>query len=107
MNIREIQNQLAAFAAERDWDQFHTPKNLCMALSAEAGELTEHFQWVTAQESASLPPKNKEAAAYELADVFIYALRLADKLGIDLEDTVKRKMKLNAEKYPACPLTPG
>ena len=100
MNIREIQDQLAAFAAERDWDRFHSPKNLCMALSAEAGELTDHFQWVTEQESASLPPESKQAAAYELADVFIYALRLADKLGIDLEDTVQRKMKLNAKKYP-------
>jgi dCTP diphosphatase len=101
MNIRQIQDQLAAFAAERDWDRFHSPKNLCMALSAEAGELTDHFQWVTEQESACLAPEHRQAAAYELADVFIYALRLADKLGIDLEDTVQRKMKLNAEKYPA------
>lgn len=101
MDIRKIQAQLAAFAAERDWDRFHSPKNLCMALSAEAGELTEHFQWRTEQESASLPPQDKEAVSYEIADVVIYALRLADRLGIDLEDAVNRKMKLNARKYPA------
>ena len=92
--------ELRRFAAERDWEQFHDPKNLAMALSVEAGELMEHFQWLTAAESAALPPERREAVALELADVLLYLVRLADRLDVDLLAAATRKIVLNAEKYP-------
>ncbi|MGF1643696.1 MAG: nucleotide pyrophosphohydrolase [Thiotrichales bacterium] len=92
--------RLRAFAAERDWDQFHSPKNFAMALIAEAAEVVEHFQWLTQEQSRNLPESTRQEVAHELADVFIYLIRLADKLDIDLLAAVEEKIELNARKYP-------
>lgn len=101
MNIEEIQARLADFARERDWDQFHSPKNLSMALAGEVGELLEVFQWLTEEQSrpSSLTENQLAAATDELADVLIYALRLADKLGINLQDAITTKINKNALRY--------
>jgi dCTP diphosphatase len=99
--LRELQKQLRAFAVERDWDQFHSPKNLSMALAVEAAELVERFQWLTEAQSAHLEPARLDEVRMELADVFIYLLRLADKLDVDLVAAAADKMVLNAIKYPA------
>ena len=99
--IDDLSARLKAFANERDWDQFHAPKNLVMALSVEAAELTEHFQWLTEEQSLSLDKAKLDEVAYEMADVFIYLVRLATKLGVDLPNVVEEKMKMNAAKYPA------
>jgi len=102
MDIKHYQEELARFAGERDWDQFHTPKNLSMALAREASELLEIFQWLTGEQSCAIAENSGEAAraAEEIADVLIYLLRLADKLNIDIEAAVVRKMGLSAQKYP-------
>jgi dCTP diphosphatase len=100
-SIDELRRQLREFARERDWEQFHSPKNLAMALIVEAAELVEHFQWLTQAESRSLDPDRREQVAQELADVFIYLVRLADRLDVDLLDAAERKIALNARKYPA------
>ena len=100
MNIDDLAARLRAFARERDWEQFHAPKNLAMALAVEAAELMEHFQWLTEEQSAALSQAAKEQAAAELADVFIYTVRLADRLGVDLEPAVEAKILANAAKYP-------
>lgn len=100
-DIDELKQRLRDFAAERDWEQFHSPKNLAMALIVEAAELVEHFQWLTEAESGALPAEKREPVAQELADVFIYLVRLADRLDIDLLDAAERKIALNAKKYPA------
>ena len=97
-NLRE---QLRKFAAARDWDQFHSPKNLAMALSAEAGELLETFQWLTEEQSRRLAPEALAAASDEVADVLLYLIRLSDKLGIDPIAVTNRKLLANAKKYPA------
>lgn len=101
MNIEEIQARLAEFAKERDWEQFHSPKNLSMALAGEVGELLEIFQWLTEEQSrkSSLSEDQLAAASDELADVLIYALRLADRLDIDLEDAISKKINKNALRY--------
>ena len=96
-----LRDRLRRFAAERDWDQFHSPKNLAMALIAEAAELVEHFQWLTEAQSRALPPDKRAQVADELADVLVYAVRLADKLGIDLLAATAKKMDRNEAKYPA------
>ncbi|MDH5571590.1 MAG: nucleotide pyrophosphohydrolase [Gammaproteobacteria bacterium] len=98
--LTELQKKLKAFAQERDWEQFHSPKNLVMALSVEASELLEHFQWLTEQQSSTLDTDKKQEVAYEMADIFIYLLRLASELDVDLEKSVYEKIKINAEKYP-------
>jgi NTP pyrophosphatase (non-canonical NTP hydrolase) len=85
----------------RDWDQFHAPKNLAMALTVEAAELAEHFQWLSAAESGRLDARAKAEVADELADVLVYLVRLADKLGVDLAAAARRKMAKNRAKYPA------
>lgn len=102
MDIHKHQQFLRKFADERNWDQFHTPKNLVMALAGEAGELLDVFQWLTPDESTSdnLGEATRKAAKEEMADVFIYLIRLADKLNIDLEQAFIEKMKKNALKYP-------
>ena len=97
MNIKEIQDKLAKFAKERDWDQFHSPKNLVMALTSEVGELNELFQWLSEKESENL---DNDEVKQEIADIFIYLLRLCDKLGIDIEEAAKEKIEINAKKYP-------
>lgn len=100
MDIDALQKRLADFASERDWEQFHSPKNLAMALAAEAGELVEEFQWLTEDQSANLDATKKQAVAHELADVLIYLVRLADRLDVDLDIAVAEKIRINAEKYP-------
>jgi len=99
-SLEHIRNRLREFAAARDWDQFHSPKNLAMALIVEAAELVEHFQWLTEAQSAALPPEKLAEVEQELADIQIYLIRLADKLHIDLEQAVTRKIELNEQKYP-------
>jgi NTP pyrophosphatase (non-canonical NTP hydrolase) len=101
--IPDLQRLLREFAAERDWEQFHTPKNLVMALAAEVGELTEIFQWLTPDQSAAMVANPVQASRVreEIADVFAYLLRLADVLGIDLETSLIEKAAQNAAKYPA------
>jgi NTP pyrophosphatase (non-canonical NTP hydrolase) len=96
-----LQQRLREFARERDWDQFHSPKNLAMALIAESAELVEHFQWLTEAQSAQLPDAKLREVEQELADVFLYLLRLADKLNVDLLAAAAHKIELNARKYPA------
>jgi dCTP diphosphatase len=98
--FEDLSRRLAEFAAERDWEQFHSPKNLAMALAAEAGELLEHFQWLTEEQSRTLPDEERDAIALELADIQLYLVRLADKLGLDLVQAAHRKISLNAERYP-------
>ena len=102
MNIEEIRRRLSGFASERNWDQFHTPKNLSMALSVEAAELLEIFQWLTDEQSKQIVNNEKEMALVkqEIADVFIYLIRLADKLGVDIEKAVLDKIEQNEKKYP-------
>ena len=100
-DLEELKQRLRTFAAERDWEQYHSPKNLAMALIVEAAELVEHFQWLTEAQSRELDPAKREQVAQELADVFIYLVRLADRLDIDLLAAAARKIALNAEKYPA------
>ena len=99
-SLQSLAARLARFAAERDWDQFHNPKNLAMALAGEAGEVLEHFQWLTPEEAASLSPATRDAVALECADVLLFLLRLADKLDIDLTAAARRKMAINAKRYP-------
>lgn len=99
--LLSLQRRLAAFAAARDWDQFHSPKNLAMALSVEAAELVEEFQWLTEAQSKNLDADRRERVRLELADVFIYVLRPADKLGVDLASAADDKIALNEQKYPA------
>ena len=100
-DLTEIRDQLRQFVAERDWDQFHSPKNLAMALSVEAAELLEHFQWLTQEQSSDLPADKRKQVAQEMSDVLVYLVRLADKLDIDLVQEAKEKLVLNGEKYPA------
>jgi NTP pyrophosphatase (non-canonical NTP hydrolase) len=99
-DIESLRSRLRLFAAERDWDKFHSPKNLAAALSVEAAELLEHFQWLTEDESTSLSDHKRQQVAEELADVLLYLVRLADKLEIDLWQAAERKLLKNAEKYP-------
>ena len=99
--LAEFKQRFRAFVAEREWEQFHSPKNLAMALAGEAGELLELFQWLSEDESRNLPDEAKQAVAFEIADIQIYLATLSDRLGIDIGPAVAEKMKLNAEKYPA------
>lgn len=101
MDFDELKKKLQQFADERDWDQFHSPKNLAMALNVEAAELLEHFQWLTEVESKTVPPEVLREVAAEIADIQIYLTRLADKLDVDIDEAVKNKLASNARKYPA------
>ena len=96
----ELTHRLRAFALERDWDRFHSPKNLAMALTGEAGELAAEFQWLTEAESQNLDLECMARVQHEAADVLLYLVRLADKLQFDLVDAAHRKIDLNAERYP-------
>lgn len=98
--LQDLTDRLRDFADERDWNQFHSPKNLAMALVAEAGELAEVFQWLTEAQSQALSAEQHAHAEQEMADVLLYLLRLADKLGVNLLDAATRKMQVNARKYP-------
>lgn len=99
--VDNIKQRLRKFVAERDWQQFNTPKNLSMALIAEAGELVEHFQWLTDEQSKQLDDGQLKAVSHELADIFVYLIRLADELNIDLIKATNEKMLINNKKYPA------
>ncbi|HYP68314.1 MAG TPA: nucleotide pyrophosphohydrolase [Thiobacillaceae bacterium] len=99
-SLDDLKQCIRAFAAERGWEQFHTPKNLAMALIAEAGELVEQFQWLSPEESARLSPERHEQVRREIADVLIYLTRLADLLEIDLLQAAADKIELNGRKYP-------
>ena len=99
--LNQLKQRLRQFAAERDWDQFHSPKNLSMALIAEAAELVEHFQWLTEEQSQTLAPDKLAEVELELADIQLYLIRLADKLNVDLLAAVDKKLALNEQKYPA------
>jgi dCTP diphosphatase len=99
-DLDALRDALRAFAAARDWEQFHAPKNLAMALSVEAAELLELFQWMTEADSRNLAPATKAAAAEEIADVLLYLIQLSDAIGIDPLAAAERKMLVNAQKYP-------
>ena len=102
MTVESLQKELADFATEREWEQFHTPKNLAMALAGESGELLALFQWLTPQQSAAITDDAAAGARVreEMADVYAYLLRLADVLGIDLEQALVDKIEVNRRKYP-------
>lgn len=101
--IAELRQIVAEFVDDRDWQQFHSPKNLAMSLAIEAAELMEHFQWVTVEASRAVREDagKRGEVSEELADVLCYALALANEMGIDVSDSVRRKMEKNARKYPA------
>lgn len=100
--MNDLINKLRVFSNERDWDQFHSPKNLIMALTSEVGELSDIFQWLSEEQSKieNIDSKSLEKTKEEIADVFLYILRIADKLNIDLEKEAVKKIRINAEKYP-------
>ncbi len=98
--LDHLQAQLRQFAQAREWEQFHSPKNLSMALAGEVGELLEHFQWLTEQQSVALAADKREAVGLEMADIFIYLLRLADRLDVNLLALAERKMAINEGRYP-------
>jgi dCTP diphosphatase len=99
-NLEAIRIRLREFSDERDWDQFHSPKNLSMALSVEVSELVECFQWLTEEQSHSLTAEQQAAVIDEIADVQMYLILLADKLGVDIPTAIEQKVKKNEEKYP-------
>ncbi len=99
-SLEALKQKLQAFVDERDWAQFHTPKNLSMAMMVEAAELLEHFQWDTPAESQHLSAEKREQVGHELADTFVYLLRIAQVLEIDLLEVANKKIALNAKKYP-------
>lgn len=98
--VRELMREVARFAAEREWDRYHSPKNLSMALIGEVGELIAHFQWLNERESAQLPADRLAMVEQEIGDVVIYLVRLCDQLGIDPLAAAHRKLKVNAVRYP-------
>lgn len=99
-SLNTLRQRIREFAEARAWERYHTPKNLVMALSVEASELLEPFQWLTAEQSLDLSPEQHEAVRQEIADVLIYLTRLADLLDIDLLDAAAAKLAINARKYP-------
>lgn len=100
-SIADLNRKLLAFARERDWEQFHSPKNLAMALAGETGELLEHFQWLSQQQSYQLSPEKKQEVALEMADILIYLIRMGERLDIDLLDAANRKIAINQDRYPS------
>lgn len=99
-SLAVLRERLRDFAAARDWDQFHSPKNLAMALVAEAGELVEHFRWLTEAQSATLTPEVRAQVEHEIADVLIFLVRLCDKLDVDPLAAAAAKMTINERRYP-------
>lgn len=99
-SLRDLAQQLDQFAKDRDWQQFHSPKNLASALVVEAGELLEHFQWLTEEQSRALSPEKRDAVGAEVADVLLYLIQLTSALGIDPIAAAQAKLKLNELKYP-------
>lgn len=99
-DLDKIKEELRQFALARDWEQFHSPKNLSMALAGEVGELLEVFQWLTEEQSKNLTQEQRKAVEEEVADVFLYLLRLTDRLDVDLLEVAKKKIIINEQKYP-------
>jgi len=99
-SLNELRMRVNTFVEERDWAQFHSPKNLAMAMIVEASEVVEHFQWMTEQESKNLNAETKEQVGQELSDTFVYLLRIAEVCGVDLIEATNKKIDLNAKKYP-------
>lgn len=99
--VQALLQELKQFAEERNWEQFHSPKNLSMALTVEAAELQEHFQWDSEQESSQLDDAKKQLVSYEIADIFIYLLRICERLDVDLVSVTKEKIAINHQRYPA------
>ena len=97
----DLRKAIGTFIRERDWEQFHSPKNLAMALSVEVAEIVEHFQWLTEEQSKNLPPEKLAEVREEIGDVMIYLTELADKLGIDSVEAATAKVAINGRKYPA------
>lgn len=100
-DIEELRNKIRDFALRRDWEKFHTAKNLAMAVAGEAGELLAEFQWLTPEESENLSPEQRKAIELEIADVAIYLLRLADVTGIDIKKAVQEKLSINEGRFPS------
>ena len=100
LDVDDLQHRLRAFANARDWERFHSPKNLAMAVAGEAGELVDIFQWLTEEESRQLSEENRLRATEEIADVLIYLLRLGDKLEVDFQKAILDKLEINEQKYP-------
>src|ERR671921_2727072 len=101
LGLEDLRSAISAFIEERDWEQFHSPKNLAMALSVEVAEIVEHFQWLTEEQSENLPPEKLAELRQEIGDVMIYLTELADKLGIDPVEAAKAKVEINSKKSPA------
>jgi len=101
LGLEDLRSTISAFIQERDWEQFHSPKNLAMALSVEVAEIVEHFQWLTEEESQNLLPEKLAEIREEIGDVMIYLTELADSLGIDPVEAAKAKVAINGQKYPA------
>src|SRR5215218_4953650 len=99
--MNNLRNAIDVFIEERDWEQFHSPKNLAMALSVEVAEIVEHFQWLTEEQSRNLPTEKLAEIREEIGDVMIYLIELADKLGVDPVEAAKAKVTINGQKYPA------
>jgi dCTP diphosphatase len=99
--LEDLRTAISTFIAERDWEQFHSPKNLAMALSVEASEIVEHFQWLTEEQSRSLSPEKLASVREEIGDVMIYLTELAGKLGVDPVEAARAKLEINSRKYPA------
>ncbi len=99
--MEDLRAAIGAFIAERDWEQFHSPKNLAMALSVEVSEIVEHFQWLTEDQSQDLSSEKLAKVREEIGDVTIYLTELAEKLGIDPVEAAKAKLEINGQKYPA------
>lgn len=99
-SLSALSDSLVDFAQQRDWEQFHSPKNLSMALIAEAAELVEHFQWLSEEQSKHIDAEKKDAVALELADILIYLIRTAERLDIDLIESAWRKIDINQQRYP-------
>ena len=98
--LKQLNKEVTRFVEERDWNQFHSPKNLSMALIVEAAELVEHFQWLQSEESDMLTEGKRDEVAEELSDILIYTVRLADRMGVDLELATRNKLEKNRRKYP-------
>ncbi len=99
-SLSNLNQRLKQFAIERDWEKFHDPKNLSMALIAEAAELVEHFQWLTPEQSNNLSQDKHQEVAYEMADILIYLVRLSERLNIDLISAANEKMNINTKRFP-------
>ena len=99
--MSDLRNAIGTFIKERDWEQFHSPKNLAMALSVEVAEVVELFQWLTQEQSRNLPPEKLAEVRQEIGDVMIFLTELAEKLGIDPVEAAKAKLEINGQKYPA------